>query len=1065
MEGSEKTANYVQHVPALSGGRTRTPKALRRLLGVLLCACIAQSIYVFSHGLFYPEEPLTPSVQARRAALLEKCQEIRTPAGPPPSYRTVDRVKEGSDRWLAGTPPTLIRNAKIWTGARNGTEVVFGDVLLDKGVVAAVGYIPEELLETTKSAYMHTFGRDLDIVDADGRWITPGLVDLHSHIGVNSAPHLSGAMDGNSHKAPILPWLRSIDGLNTHDDSYQIATAGGVTTAQILPGSANNIGGQAFVIKLRSTAERSATSKVIEPPQTLTHSENGTEYPRWRHMKHACGASCLSKFGFLLKLTLSTGENPDRLYKQTRMDAQWNFRNAYNEARKIREKQDAFCAKADAGDWASLEAERTEFPEDLQWESLVDVLRGKVKLSIHCYEAVDLEGIVRLSNEFKFPVASFHHAGETYLVPDLLKKTYGGAPSIALFATNFRKKREAYRGSEFAPRVLAEHNIPVVMKVSRSSSQPAVESAQAYARIQSDHPVVNSRYLIYEAQLAHYYGLPTSLALESVTTTPARAAGLSHRVGSITEGPPLLHVLRRIYSLFLLGYDADLVIWDSHPLSLGATPTQVWVDGIKQLANPYPLSKPGSFQDVPKVPNWDKEKEDTVKWEGLPPLKGWQLSLPQGSKRRVMIKNVRSMWVYEGEGDEEIVTLFDDDVSETDEIAGEAVDAEAKKVGRTVVIEDGNIIGAFPGSSDSASFLDDMEVIDLQGGSIAPGLTSYGSPLGLVEIRLEPSTNDGNVIDPLVDDEVPPLLEGEFEDDFGIVRALDGLAFEGRNPLLAYRAGVTTAVTAPTGTGFLRGLGVAFSVGAPHALAKGAIVQKETALHVALSLGFPVSVSEQVAALRRQLFGYDDDDDEEANRQEDEALSVWERVRRGKLPLVVTVDSADIMTTLLALKSEYEDETGKTLKLTFSGATEAHLLANEIAKADVNVVLTSPRPFPNSWEQRRILPGPPLSKESSITALLNAGVNVAVGVTDEASARNARFDLAWIALEANGTLSKSETLALATINLHKAIGLTTSSSRFGHVGDLVMYSGGSVLDFESKPVGVISASRRRVELF
>ena len=192
MEASEKTARQALRGLATPGSRTRTPKSLRRLLGVLLCACIAQSLYAFSHGVFHPEEHLTPSVQARRSALLAKCHEIRTPAGPPPSYRTVDRVKEGSDRWVAGTPPTLIRNAKIWTGARNGTEVVFGDVLLDKGVVVAVGYIPDELLETTKSAYMHTFGRDLDVVDADGRWITPGLVDLHSHIGVNSAPHLSG---------------------------------------------------------------------------------------------------------------------------------------------------------------------------------------------------------------------------------------------------------------------------------------------------------------------------------------------------------------------------------------------------------------------------------------------------------------------------------------------------------------------------------------------------------------------------------------------------------------------------------------------------------------------------------------------------------------------------------------------------------------------------------------------------------------------------------------------------------------------------------------------------------
>lgn len=111
------------------------------------------------------------------------------------------------------------------------------------------------------------------------------------------------AADTNSRKAPILPWLRSIDALNTHDASYELAIAGGVTTAQILPGSANNIGvfsaylfvevdlnwdagGQSFVIKLRPTSERSSISKVIEPPYTL----NGSHFdhsltPRWRHMK------------------------------------------------------------------------------------------------------------------------------------------------------------------------------------------------------------------------------------------------------------------------------------------------------------------------------------------------------------------------------------------------------------------------------------------------------------------------------------------------------------------------------------------------------------------------------------------------------------------------------------------------------------------------------------------------------------------------------------------------------------------------------------------------------------
>jgi len=103
-------------------------------------------------------------------------------------------------------------------------------------------------------------------------------------------------------------------------------------------------------------------------------------------------------------LFLFLGENPDRVYGQTRMDGQWNFRHAYDEARKIRDKQNAFCAKVDANDWAGLQDvnEGGEFPEDLQWESLVDVLRGRVKvcltyvsgftspndpkLAIHCYE-------------------------------------------------------------------------------------------------------------------------------------------------------------------------------------------------------------------------------------------------------------------------------------------------------------------------------------------------------------------------------------------------------------------------------------------------------------------------------------------------------------------------------------------------------------------------------------------------------------------------------------------------------------------------------------------------------
>ena len=118
---------------------------------------------------------------------------------------------------------------------------------------------------------------------------------MHSHLGVDSAPELRGSDDTNSLKGLVMPWLRSLDGLNTHDDAYQLSISGGVTTANVLPGSADAIGGQAFTIKLRPTEERSSSAMVLEPPYTL----NGTHVdpsipPRWRQMKYVsnfCRAS------------------------------------------------------------------------------------------------------------------------------------------------------------------------------------------------------------------------------------------------------------------------------------------------------------------------------------------------------------------------------------------------------------------------------------------------------------------------------------------------------------------------------------------------------------------------------------------------------------------------------------------------------------------------------------------------------------------------------------------------------------------------------------------------------
>lgn len=271
----------------------------------------------------------------------------------------------------------------------------------------------------------------------------------------------------------------------------------------------------------------------------------------------------------------------------------------------------------------------------------------------------------------------------------------------------------------------------------------------------------------------------------------------------------------------------DLVIWDSHPLALGATPTQVFIDGIPQLSQPYVTRKPNVFQHTPAVPNFDKEAKAAVDYEGLPPLK----SKKAGSEL-VLFTNVKSVFTRSGF---EITETFS--VQDNEELG-------------IVVVRDGKIVCS--GSSAAcftSSLAHEAEIIDLRGGSISPGLTTFGSPLGLVEIDAEASTNDGLVFDPLVD-RVPSIVGG----DAALVRAVDGLQFGGRNALLAYRSGVVNAITAPVGRRFYAGLSTTFSTGALNKLEEVAVVQDVNAVHVTVRhFGDAPSVSTQIGTLRRLL--------------------------------------------------------------------------------------------------------------------------------------------------------------------------------------------------------------------
>ena len=172
-------------VPVVQTTRPKSRRVLRlqRLFGFFLCCIVVVQSFRSLTGVPCKGDRIS---NHRRRELQAICKNIRTPAGPP---ETCDRRKE-SDRFVPGTTPVLLRNAQIWTGARNGTEIVYGDVLLDKGLVVAVGHIPQSLLEIVRLSV----ATEIIVEDLGGAWVTPGLVDLHSHLGVGSAPGLSGQL-------------------------------------------------------------------------------------------------------------------------------------------------------------------------------------------------------------------------------------------------------------------------------------------------------------------------------------------------------------------------------------------------------------------------------------------------------------------------------------------------------------------------------------------------------------------------------------------------------------------------------------------------------------------------------------------------------------------------------------------------------------------------------------------------------------------------------------------------------------------------------------------------------
>src|SRR5687768_3064990 len=297
------------------------------------------------------------------------CAAVAAAAGAAANQQGAPANPYGSTYQPLPSRATVIRNATILTAA--GPEIERGAVLLQNGKVVAVG-------QTVDAP------PDAVVIDASGKWVTPGVFDTHSHLGVYSAPGIESLADGNEMINPNTAEVSAEHAIWPQDPQFELALAGGVTTMHILPGSGNLFGGRSVTVK--NVPAR--TAEAMKFP--------GAPYG----LKMACG------------------ENPMRIYgtrntmPATRMGNVAGYRKAWQAATEYREKVRA---------WKAGGSDPAKRPDrNLQLETLMGVLDGEIRIQNHCYRGDEMATMIDIAKEFNFKIASFHHAVEAYKVRDLL---------------------------------------------------------------------------------------------------------------------------------------------------------------------------------------------------------------------------------------------------------------------------------------------------------------------------------------------------------------------------------------------------------------------------------------------------------------------------------------------------------------------------------------------------------------------------------------------------------------------------------------------------------------------
>ncbi|KAJ5725334.1 uncharacterized protein N7483_006691, partial [Penicillium malachiteum] len=864
---------------------------------------------------------------------LTKCQDFdQVPVDydlPPSVNRTNPRYNTKSGQSNA----IVLRNATLFDGQSTLDYSV--DIHFDDGVV--VGVFP------TGDEFMVKKDYDITVFHLEGRFVTPGLVDMHSHHIGTPHPSFSATDDMNEvhpDSGPLTPFTRALDALKPYDRAATIIASGGVTSSLILPGSANIIGGEAIAVKnvLLSGENR---EQVVEE---LLLEHGVPQQSKRRYIKIACG------------------ENPAGLYGHTRMGTAWLFREQMSKAQELRHQQDKWCSAAAAayeqGDNRSIEKlVKGGLPQDLGLELLVSMLRGQVGVNIHCYEPQDMEAMIRHSEEFNFHIQAFHHALEAWRVPEMLKKAERNI-TIATFSHFAHYKHEAYDSNLYAGKILAEHGVSVAYKTDGSSEE------------------LNSKFLLSQAAEGHAFGLPEETALRSVTSTPAKSLGLDHRIGYVQAG-----------------YDADIVIWDSHPLANGATPLQVYIDGVSILSSDHLkeslkfASTQGSQIRPPRAPQMRPQPEKTL-----------QASVNEAIKvgDKIAISGIQSILVP---------------------FSGFDVPAYGNL---TMVLESGRVI-CIGLLEDCSTVSNDAVGLNLENGHIIPGLTAFVHHMGLSEIEMESTSGDGWI--------VPQTMNAK---ELDITYAKYGLRLAGKDLNRARLGGITRAVVAPmissvSENSFLQGVSTAFKTSGNRTILDGAIIKDDVALHFVIGQRGKTSstptISAEISRLRELLSAAHEPD------------TVFSRVAHGSLPLVAHVLTHHDILHLIKIKRDFPE-----IYLILYGAEEAPLVAAQLAEEQIPLIFTGLRPMPDTWETKDVLTGPPLTV-SPIKVLVDAGVNFGI-----AQAHWADSGIHLLAVDAGfakkmADLTTQQAVDLVSHKVNEILRLDNPSSEQTQQGDFVIYEG------------------------